>query len=70
MACTIQAWLENGEPRLQVLDNHSGHLRMAWKPSKKQSELDAGDVKSLFRSLLDVSTIEHLANTPTARGNS
>ncbi len=67
MACTIQAWLDNGEPRLEILDNHSGHLRMAWKPTKKQSELDAGDVKSLFRSLLDVSTIEHLAQTPTPK---
>lgn len=61
MACTIQAWLDNGEPRLQVLDNRSGHLRMAWKPHKQQSELNATDMKSLFRSLLDVSAIEHLA---------
>lgn len=68
MACTIQAWLENGEPRLQVLDNHSGHLRMAWKPSKKQSEMDASDLKLLFRNLLDVSTIEHLANTKRNKG--
>lgn len=63
MACTIEAWLDNGEPRIQVLDNHSGHLRMAWKPRKKQSELDAGDVKALFRSLLDVSVIENIAKT-------
>jgi len=63
MACTIKAWLEDGEPRLQVLDNHSGHLRMAWKPNKRQSELDAGDVRSLFRSLLDVSAIEQLGKT-------
>ena len=79
MACTIQARPHfahpvDGEPRLQVLDNHSGHLRMAWKPRKKQSELDAGDVKSLFRSLLDVSTIEPKphkqdANNPSSRGN-
>lgn len=66
MACTIQAWLENGEPRLQVLDCHSGHLRMAWKPRKHQQELNSSDVRSLFRALLDVSAIEQLANTPVA----
>lgn len=62
MACTIQAWLDNGEPRLQVLDCHSGHLRMAWQPRKHQHELNNADVKSLFRALLDVSVIEQLAN--------
>lgn len=66
MACTIHAWLENGEPRLQVLDCHSGHLRMAWKPRKHQQELNSSDVRSLFRALLDVSVIEQLANTSAA----
>lgn len=59
MSYDIDASLENGEPRLHIIDADSGAVRLAWHYRKKdldetkhiQTYLEEVAVKELFREL-------------------
>lgn len=57
MSVLIQANLHHGKPRLEVLDAHSGHLRMAWQADGGRQHAQ-DDLHALFRKLMLVSEID------------
>lgn len=57
MAYEINAWVENGAPRLQILDADSHSVRLAWRGGDKR------DSTSLFRELLLLSLMQQLQQT-------
>lgn len=57
MPLLIDADIQDGAPRLQVLDAQSGHLRLAWQAADDGSSGDA-DLHALFRELMLLSEID------------
>jgi len=64
MSYDINAWLEDGEPRLQIIDADSGTVRLAWcyrKPKKDEvdaeHDLERLAVKELFQELFLLSSL-------------
>lgn len=57
MPLLINAHVQNGSPRLQILDAQSGHLRLAWQAEDAGSSADA-DLHTLFRELMLLSEID------------
>ena len=64
MSYDINAWLEDGEPRLQIIDADSGTVRLAWcyrKPKKDEvdaeHDLERLAVKKLFQELFLLSSL-------------
>ena len=71
MSYDIRAWLEDGPPRLQIIDADSGAVRLAWQ--SRRPDPDAPDarhnleqmaLKSLFQELFLLSS---LTGTRTGR---
>lgn len=67
MSYDIDAWLENGEPRLQIIDADSGAVRLAW--GYRKQEIDESDmnlylerlaVKDLFQKLFLLSSLRNI----------
>lgn len=44
MNCTIDAWLENGEPRLRIVDADSGAVRLEWSCADAAGPCDGAPV--------------------------
>ncbi|PWG62487.1 hypothetical protein [Sediminicurvatus halobius] len=64
MSYRIAASLHRGNPRLEVVDAHSGRLRLAWEYPKARRR-HAGDgadaaVEELFRRLFLLTTEDYL----------
>ncbi len=53
MSLSINAWLENGEPHLQILDAESERVCLSWRLSHEQ-ETSCGKeaLQKLFRELI------------------
>lgn len=68
MSYRIDASLRHGNPRLEVLDAHSGRLRLAWEYPKHDRH-QAGDaaVDELFRRLFLLTTEDYLRGRPPHR---
>lgn len=64
MNCQIDARLHNGKPQLEIIDANDGHVRMAWCSENQLANTTRDDLKSLFRDLMLVSTVEQLALYP------
>lgn len=64
--CQIDARLHNGKPALEIIDASNGHVRMAWCSDNALAETTPDDLKSLFRDLMLLSTVEQLALYPVA----
>lgn len=58
MRYEINAWLENGEPCLQVLDANSQVVRLLWKSRSCCSE--GQQLRALFRELMLLSVLNDL----------
>lgn len=67
MSYEIDAWLEEGEPQLQIIDADSGCLRLAWRYPK--SEVDESDprqylsqlaIKELFQKLFLLASVHDI----------
>jgi len=58
MRYEIDAWLEEGEPRLRILDADSGTVRMAWDSDAEHGRDPA--LKALFRELMLLSALQRL----------
>lgn len=54
MGYEINAWLEDGEPRLQILDADSKTVRMAWRAG---ATAPGAALHGLFRDLMLLSVI-------------
>lgn len=54
MTYQINAWLENGEPRLQILDSQSQSVCMSWsyEANREDRPRDSHEIQRLFRELL------------------
>lgn len=55
----IDASLQNGRPRLRILDADSHCLRLAWQPADARVQ-DESDLQDLFRRLLLITTMDEL----------
>ncbi len=73
MSYDINAWLEDGQPRLQIIDADSGAVRLAWQyrrpdpaPSEAEQYLQQMAVKALFQELFLLSSLRavHAGRTP------
>lgn len=56
MAYEINAWLEDGAPRLQILDADTHAVRLAWRAD----EVQGGGLQPLFRELMLLSLVPQL----------
>lgn len=57
MPVLINAEVQGGKRKLQVLDAHSGHIRLAWQAADTSSDSEA-DLHALFRQLMLLSEID------------
>lgn len=57
MGFTIDAWIDNGEPRLQVLDLDSNTVRLAWRASDARKD---ASLQELFKELMLLSLVQQL----------
>lgn len=57
MGFTIDAWIDNGEPRLQVLDLDSNTVRLAWRASDARTD---ASLQKLFKELMLLSLVQQL----------
>lgn len=60
MPLLIDADVQDGTPRLHVLDAQSGHLRLAWHAGQAGDSTEA-DLHMLFRQLMLLSEIDPAA---------
>jgi hypothetical protein len=61
MGYLIDARLDNGRPRLQILDVESGAVRMAWE-SREDVGQDQAELKRLFWGLFLLSLQQRWSN--------
>lgn len=54
MSYHIEAWLDKGEPCLEIVDADSSHVRLAWRAGTEHSDRPA--MHRLFRELMLIST--------------
>lgn len=59
MRYEINAWLEDGEPCLQVLDASSHAVRLLWKSQRCEGE--SQQLRALFRELMLLSVLDDLS---------
>lgn len=62
MTYHIDAWLDDGEPCLELIDADSSHVRLAWRADTDAASRPA--LHQLFRELLLISAADH--TTPAA----
>ncbi len=57
MSYAINAWVENGEPRLQILDVDSKTVRLAWRAGDTRY---SPPLQNLFKELMLLSLVQQL----------
>mgnify|MGYP003672118201 FL=1 len=64
MSYHINAWLEDGEPQLQIVDAQSKAVCVSWsyKASKETRSKDGYEIQRLFRKLLLLTCKQEMAN--------
>lgn len=65
MSYRLNAWLDEGRPRLQVIDATSGAVRLAWRYQEPNSDGQGKDasqreLKRLFRELMLLTVLQNL----------
>lgn len=64
MSFHINAWLENGEPQLQIIDAQSRNVCMSWsyKPKSGTDQSNKNEIQKLFRELLLLTCKQEMSN--------
>lgn len=64
MSYHINAWLENGEPKLEILDAHTKAVCMSWsyKARRGMTRKDKTEIQRLFRKLILLTCRQTVAN--------
>jgi L-rhamnose mutarotase len=64
MSYHINAWLEDGMPRLQVIDAQTRTICMSWSytPNKDQSYKERHEIQRLFKELLLLTCKQDISN--------
>lgn len=64
MSYHINAWLEDGDPRLEILDAHSKSVCMSWSYKSRESleRKDKTEIQRLFRELILLTCKQMVAN--------
>lgn len=62
MAYHINAELQHGSPRLEILDANTSSVRLAWAPLDGNESTDkaACEIRHFFRELMLITTIDEL----------
>jgi hypothetical protein len=64
MSYHINAWLEDGDPRLEIVDAHSKSVCMSWSYKSRAGleSRDKNEIQRLFRKLILLTCRETIAN--------
>ncbi len=60
MSYEINAWVEDGAPRLQILEADSRTVRLAWRAAAARDGAASAPLKTLFRELMLLSLTQQL----------
>ena len=65
MSYHINAWLENGDPQLQIIDAQSKSVCMSWSYTAKRGSTgkDKNEIQTLFRELLLLTCKQEMSNS-------
>lgn len=69
MGYQIYAWLDEGQPRLRIVDSESGEVFLSWDFQRTLVGQQPHEVQALFRQLLLLTCRQEIRNTRTYRLN-
>ena len=62
MGYYIYAWLENGNPQLQIIEAESKSICLSWSYQATNANYDSKEIQRLFRDLLLLTCKQEMGN--------
>ncbi len=62
MSYYIYAWLENGNPQLQIVESQSNSICLSWSYKAADTNYDKKEIQRLFRDLILLTCKQEMKN--------